>query len=737
MLEPDYQLHRLGWKAFQDLCVAIVEERLQRPVQTFLPSRDAGRDGAFVGLWDSQEAGESTIQCKFTSHNDKRLTPSLLRDELPKAKRLAMKGLADDYILLTNYTITGESELAIRRAFESNGIKRCRVYHRDWIIQRIVDSPRLRMMMPRLYGLIDLSVVLDDRAYRQAQLILSEMGDNLRKLVVTKAYKRSVEAVSKHNLVLLLGSPATGKSTIGASLALGANDTWGCRTIKSTSPQHLEEHLDPNGGQFFWIDDAWGSTQYQRERTEPWNQIFPLMQGAMRRGTRFLITSRDYIWNEAKKELKIPNLPILGNSQVIIDVKELSLEERTRILYNHVKLGDQSIEFRAEIKPLLPALTMNEDFLPESSRRLGNRLFTTQLQTTADGLADFFSRPKEFLEPIESLSNENQAAIALIFMHGGSVRSPVPTDILSKPATAFGTTAASLRPRLQALNGSLLNLAEDEEGPYWTYRHPTISDAFASHIAKSTELVEIYLNGAKPETIVREVVCAGKPLRGASVVVPNSFTDLLLDRIASLPSHTLASFVSYRSNILFTQALIAIRPDVFRRIELIGSPIKDDSDCDLLLTLHQQKLLPEDCRIAFVESLRTALIDEADDSFIASDEIAALLSEEERADLLDAVRTHVMPNVDLYISRTRSHWNNDYDPNSHFAELRESLKRLAKAISDTQHEKLYKKYVDTKIDEAINFLEAEYDPPTPTESPRQQSDPIADSLGDIFRDVDE
>src|ERR1051326_6357748 len=68
-LSADYSLALLGWKAFQDLCVAVAEECLRRPVQTFLPTNDAGRDGAFVGRWDAADpaAGESTIQCKFTS----------------------------------------------------------------------------------------------------------------------------------------------------------------------------------------------------------------------------------------------------------------------------------------------------------------------------------------------------------------------------------------------------------------------------------------------------------------------------------------------------------------------------------------------------------------------------------------------------------------------------------------------------------------------------------------------
>src|SRR5664279_2444888 len=102
----DFPLHRLGWKAFQDLCVALVEERLQRPVQTFIPTNDAGRDGAFRGQWDGLGFGESTIQCKFTSKEEQTLTLSDLADEIGKAENLAKKNLATDYIILTNHRVT-------------------------------------------------------------------------------------------------------------------------------------------------------------------------------------------------------------------------------------------------------------------------------------------------------------------------------------------------------------------------------------------------------------------------------------------------------------------------------------------------------------------------------------------------------------------------------------------------------------------------------------------------------
>jgi hypothetical protein len=735
---PEYELHRLGWKAFQDLCVALAEERLQRPVQTFLPTNDAGRDGAFLGRWEAAGGAESTIQCKFTSKKDSNLTLSMLSDEISKAGRLAKMGLADDYIILTNHTITGASELKIKRAFQSVGVGCCRVFHRDWIIDRIHQSGRLRMMVPRLYGLVELTGILDGRAYQQAQLILSEMGDNLQKLVVTEAHRKSVRAISIHNLVLLLGSPAAGKSTIGASLALGASDIWKCSTIKSTSPDHLERHLDVMGGQFFWIDDAWGSTQYQRERTEAWNQVFPLMQGAMKRGTRFLITSRDYIWQAARKELKLQALPVLMKSQVIIDVEELTIEEKARILYNHLKLGDQSEEFRSRIKSILPGISKGDDFLPETARRLGTKLFTDGLVPTPVGVSDFFARPMAFLEQtIENLAGECRAAIALVFLNGGKVRSPVPMQMLTQPALAFGVSEAMVRGQLEALNGSLLNLVEDEEGPYWTYRHPTIGDAFASCVARSPELIEIYLRGAKPESIAYEVVCAGIQLKGASVVVPDSLHGLLSDRIANLPSHNLAHFITYRANRPFIELLLKLRPDIWKRLDVLNRPLKDDMDVDLIATLHKHGLLSEDRRQVFVEEVRAAAVEDADDSFLADAGIAGILTLDERESILTDVENEVLSRLDEYVGKLQREWDHDYQPDDYFDTFLNSIRRFTEALGDRVDSDLIMISAGFYIRNAVSQMEADYVPDPESSAPTQQSAAKADSLDELFRDVDE
>lgn len=733
-------LHLLGWKAFQDLAVAVAEECLRRPVQSFLPTRDAGRDGAFVGKWEGEDpaAGESTIQCKFTSKETQNLTLSLLDEEIAKARELARRGLAVDYIILTNHSITGASELQIKAEFEKNaGVGRCRIFGYDWIVRQIKTSPRLRMMAPRIYGLGDLSELLDARAYGQAQMILSSMSSDLQRLVVTDAHRRSVRAISEHNLVLLLGAPAAGKSTIGASIAIGAADVWQHGTIRATSPEDIKLHLNPTLPQFFWIDDAWGNTQYQRQTAEQWNQVFPLMQGAIQRGTRFLITSRDYIWNAAQRDLKLQAIPVLRRSQVVINVQELSTQERAQILYNHLKLGDQPQLFRREVKAHLPELSEHENFLPETARRLGTRFFSRRVNPTRERLLDFFERPEEFLlETINNLSSECLAAIAVVYLNGSRVRSPVAPEDLASPATAFGVSEAGIRAQLEALDGSLLLLSQDEHGGFWTYKHPTVSDAFSRYVAASPEKIEIYLRGAKPESLLREVVCSGISIGGSPVIVPNSLHDLLFERIGNSSAMLLRSFLSYRSNEQFSQLVLKRKPDVLL-VSAFISPIAEDTDTSLFIRLYEQGVLPEDARLRFVEAVREAVAENADSSAFDGGSVEGLMTDEEKESILMEAKESVLNRLWEHVRQQRAKWKADYPPEDHFTVFQTDVERLIERVLEPATRIVAKATLRSEIYDAVSEMNEGYEAPSSTAAPTALSRPANAALANLFRDVDE
>lgn len=740
MTTPSYDLHTIGWKSFQDLCLAVAEECLKRPVQAFLPSNDAGRDGAFVGRWDrnDEHAGSSVIQCKFTSLPHEHLSLSLLGDELPKAAALAARGLAQDYVILTNHPVSGAAEIKIKEAFGLAGVGECKVFGRDWIVGQIQRSARLRMMVPRLYGLGDLSNILDGRAYEQASMILSAMGEDLKRLVVTDAHRKSVKALTEHNFVLLLGAPAAGKSTIGASLAVGAADLWQSLTIRATSPMDVKERLNPHERQFFWVDDAWGSTQYRRDTIEAWNQILPLLQSAIQRGTQFLLTSRDYIWKAAHHDLKTQAFPLLDRSQVIINVQALAPTERAQILYNHVRLGDQPKAFRSSIKAILPKIAESGHFLPETARRLGSTFFTPNLEPTEEIVIDYFERPAAFLlDTIRNLAADCRAAIALVFLSGGRVSSPVPgSDELQLATNAFGVTPASIKDALNFLNGSLLLLAHDEEGRYWTYKHPTIGDCFAQLVANDPELTEVYLRGAKPELILREVVCAGTVVTGALVCVPHDLYSLLIGRIQGQPDYSLSGFISYRADRRFSELLLEKRPDILDRLESFYAPVGEDMDASLLARLHTFGLLPGEIRTRFVETVRKLAVEEADASFLEDADLRAVFSEEEIESILRDVEAGVLEAVPQHMKRLRRAWEHDYPPEDYFDAFKNAVKTFVDEISWDVDISVFRR-VSTAVDSAIEEMEAEYSAPKTASSPTLPKTRSDSPLAHVFRDVDE
>lgn len=691
--EVTYELHSLGWKAFQQLCVTIISEVWGQHVQSFFDSRDGGRDGAFHGQC-SQNLGESlhgsfTVQCKFTSQLNKTLKLSDLNDEVDKAKRLAARGLADNYFLFTNARLTGTSEEKMREVFMAiPGISHFAAYGIDRITMFIRESPRLRMLVPRVYGLGDLSQILDERAYAQAVEVLSALGDDLGKFVITDAYQKSAKALVEHGFVLLLGEPACGKSTIAAALAIGALDEWGCSTIKVRDADDFVKHSNPNEPkQFFWVDDAFGATQIDWQGTFEWNRAFPHVQAAIRRGAKVVFTSRDYIYRSAKSALKQSALPVIQESQVVIRVEQLSKDEKEQILYNHIRLGTQSTEFKGAVKPFLPVVSAHQRFSPEIARRLGNPAFTRNLYVATWGLTQFVERPMELLkEIIQTLDANSRSAVALVFMRGGSLPSPVKLSPEETEAIQLlGGDASAVRNALTALDGSLLLLVQQGGEYFWRIKHPTIRDAFAALIAENRELMDIYLTGTPVLQLFQEVSCGDVGLEGVKVIVPTDRYDALRVRIEEFLDERrenrepVIRFLASRCDQNFI-AVFILRNLKFAASLQARAYLRVVPDIGLIVKLHQFNLLPENVRLRHVAAIRTIAVETPDAGFLRED-IKPLFTTTEFEDILCEVRSKLLPNISECIAEWQSNHNGEEDPDSYFDWLNSALVDYQEALS--------------------------------------------------------
>jgi len=745
-----YELHTLGWKAFQNLCSTIVSELWGQTVQIFFDSHDGGRDGAFQGVWKAGTGdifeGNFTVQCKFTSKPYEHIKLSDLTDEIKKAKRLAAEGFSDNYFLFSNARLTGKNEEKIRQTFESiPEILNFKAYGVDWLSRKIQESSRLRMLVPRVYGLGDLSQIMDKRAYIQAVEILGSLGDDLSKFVITNAFRNSSNALIEHGFILLLGEPACGKSTIAAALTMGALDTWECSTIKICNPDEFTEHWNPNEPkQLFWVDDAFGATQVDWSKTLQWNYIFPHLQAAIKKGAKIIFTSRDYIYKKARESLKITALPLLKESQVVINVQEITTNEREQILYNHIKFGDQTKDYKRQIKPFLPSVVDHQKFSPEISRRLGNPLFTKSLIMSVSGIKDYIEHPMDFLkEIIRTLDIHSRAALALIFMKGGTLQSPIDMSSNEEQAICLlGSSISSVRSAFAPLDGSLL-LKNIENGIYtWRYKHPTIRDAFASLVADDSELMDIYLIGSPMDKLFNEVTCGYLGGDGVKVVIPVSRFDLLFSRINTFDTSkwrnkwALHHFLAYRCDKKFIEKFLFEFPEFIKNLN-VSSHLYLCSEIHILVRLHKDKLLPEIDRLRIVKNIKNLAIETPDDGF-TSNNIRKLINDQEYKSILESVRTELIENLENIVEEWVDNYQNEKDPEEYFDELKNQLIKYKTEFKNNKDALVRIDWALDQIESSVDNLRSEYSPEQNsgeyfTRKPREET---ITSKRSIFDDVD-
>lgn len=747
--EISYELHSLGWKAFQKLCATIVAEIWGQTIQIFFDSHDGGRDGAFKGEWNAKPgetySGSFTVQCKFTSKPEKSIALSDLSDEFEKAKRLAKKGFSDNYFLFTNANLLGTNDEIIKQKFESiPEISNCVIFGKERISQIIHESSKLRMLVPRVYGLGDLSQILDERAYIQAQEILSSLGDDLAKFIITEAFRQSAKALVEHGFVLLLGEPMCGKSTIAAALAMGALDKWGCSTVKVRDADDFVKHFNPHEKQLFWVDDAFGPTQIDWSSAINWNRTFPHVNAAINKGAKVIFTSRDYVYKSAKRILKESALPIIKESQVVIHVEDIPVKEREQILYNHIKLGLQGKNFKQELKSYLPNVARHNKFSPEIARRLGNPVFTKTLFLSEYGLNNFVEKPLEMLgEIIDTIDDSCRSALALVFIRGGNLQCPLITTEEERYAIErIGGTVGDARKGLEDLNGSLLLNSIKNGMHYWHFKHPTIRDAFAQTVASSFDLMDIYLTGATLDMLFKEISCGDVGIKGISVIVPADQYHIILGKIKKFDiskwynRSSLYRFLSYRCDKAFLAKYIDEFPNCISQLS-VDSYIYANSDVDVIVRLHEFGLLPEKYRIKAVNSIKELSIDTPDAGFLREG-VRDLMSSSELSDILISIKKLLLPNLDKTIDEWRHNYPIDEDPEMYFEELKSALDDYKTEFEDDQEDQKRISAALAKIDEIVEELKNDYIPNAEDSwwTNKQNSNSSASSRS-IFDDVDQ
>ena len=113
-------------------------------------------------------------------------------------------------------------------------------------------------------------------------------------------------------------------------------------------------------------------------------------------------------------------------------------------------------------------------------------------------------------------------------MRSGALESPIRLEEFESCALErLGSSLGGCTTALDALNGSLVQLAYIEGAAIWRFKHPTIGDTFAAQLVRNPELLEIYLQGSSTDDLMEQVTCGDVGLEKA-VIIPKGLFPFML-----------------------------------------------------------------------------------------------------------------------------------------------------------------------------------------------------------------
>ena len=419
----NYDFHQLSPHDLELLARDLLQAEWGITLESFKTGKDGGIDLRYA---TAQQ--QIIVQCK---HYVRTGLTGLLRNLKKEAEKVRLLQ-PDRYVLVASIPLSSTDKTAIINIIGATFLAPSDVIGLEGLNNLLGKHAEIEGKHFKLW-LASRSVldrVLHNAAVTQSEFKVKQVFREARRYVQSNAYPRALAMLDEHRVVIVVGPPGVGKTTL-ANLLLYKHVEDGYRAV--LVQRDIEEgHSLFQGGtrQVFYFDDFMGATFLgDRTLSVAGNNDRALLEFiSMVRATptaRLILTTREHIYSQAMDKSERLRNSDLDDTRVFLRLASYSFAQKARILYNHLYFSKLPFEYQNEIlrDDFYLKIIAHEKFNPRivewlSTFRRVRTVPISQYQSFVKGL---LRDPSEIWRHAyeQEISNAGRSILLTLFSLGG------------------------------------------------------------------------------------------------------------------------------------------------------------------------------------------------------------------------------------------------------------------------------------------------------------------------------
>ena len=329
-----FNLDTLSPADFEDLSRDLLGRELEVRFEAFGPGPDGGIDGRHAN------AGAKTV---LQAKHYRLSTFGALARTMKKERRSIDTLAPDRYLLTTSRPLTPGNKNRLGEIIGPTLRTPADVFGHGDINALLRKYPEVQKSHVKLWlsGAGVLERVLHAAAHNFTTLTRDDIMRKFKVYAENPSFEAGRGILEKNHVLIVSGPPGVGKTTLAEMLCYAyLSEHWDLVAIRSLDDAFA--HLDDTKRRVFFFDDFLGRIALDARALSNQDSDLARFISRVRRSTnaRFILTTRAYIYEEARLQSEALSSTKLDVSNYVLDVGIYTRRIRARILYNHLIVAE-------------------------------------------------------------------------------------------------------------------------------------------------------------------------------------------------------------------------------------------------------------------------------------------------------------------------------------------------------------------------------------------------------------